>query len=305
MPKKIVFMGTPDFSIETLKILSQSKYDLACVYTQPEKKSSRGQKLKMTPVHILAKKLGIVVRTPKILNDIEFEYLNSLSPYIVIVVAYGKIIPKKFLQIPFKGFINIHASLLPRWRGAAPMQRAIMNLDKETGISIMKIEEGLDTGPFMKQVKISIDEQTNSKELHDKLSKLGADNILNSIDIIINNNAKFIEQNNNNATYAKKVLKGESKILWTDSAEAILAKINALNPSPGAWFDYKGVRHKIWKAKISNLSGEPGNILNEKLTIACHNKSIEVTEIQKEGRSKLSKEDFLAGSKINKGIKLF
>ncbi len=304
MQKKIVFMGTPNFSIKTLEILSQSKYELACVYTQPEKKSSRGQKLKMTPVHIMAQKLGIEVRTPDVLNEVEFEYLNSLSPYIVIVVAYGKIIPKNFLSIPQKGFINIHASLLPRWRGAAPIQRAIMNLDKETGISIMKINEGLDTGPFMKQLKISINDQTNSEELHDKLSKLGADNILSSIDLISSNNAKFIEQNNDNATYAKKVMKEESKILWTDSAKKILAKINALNPSPGAWFNYKGVRHKIWKAKISNLLGEPGSILSKKLIIACGDKSIEVMEIQKEGKTKLSKEKFLAGSKIIAGIKL-
>jgi len=224
MQKKIVFMGTPNFSIKTLEILSQSKYELSCVYTQPEKKSSRGQKLKMTPVHIMAQKLGIEVRTPEVLDEVEFEYLNSLSPYIVIVVAYGKIIPNNFLSIPKKGFINIHASLLPRWRGAAPIQRAIMNLDKETGISIMKINEGLDTGPFMKQLKISINDQTNSEELHDKLSKLGADNILSSIDLISSNNAKFIEQNNDNATYAKKVMKEESKILWTDSAKKILAK---------------------------------------------------------------------------------
>jgi methionyl-tRNA formyltransferase len=304
MQKKIVFMGTPNFSIKTLEILSQSKYELSCVYTQPEKKSSRGQKLKMTPVHIMAQKLGIEVRTPEVLDEVEFEYLNSLSPYIVIVVAYGKIIPNNFLSIPKKGFINIHASLLPRWRGAAPIQRAIMNLDKETGISIMKINEGLDTGPFMKQLKISINDQTNSEELHDKLSKLGADNILSSIDLISSNNAKFIEQNNDNATYAKKVMKEESKILWTDSAKKILAKINALNPFPGAWFNYKGVRHKIWKAKISNLLGEPGSILSKKLIIACGDKSIEVIEIQKEGKTKLSKEEFLAGSKIIPGIRL-
>ena len=297
-------MGTPNFSIKTLEILSQSKYELSCVYTQPEKKSSRGQKLKMTPVHIMAQKLGIEVRTPEVLDEVEFEYLNSLSPYIVIVVAYGKIIPNNFLSIPKKGFINIHASLLPRWRGAAPIQRAIMNLDKETGISIMKINEGLDTGPFMKQLKISINDQTNSEELHDKLSKLGADNILSSIDLISSNNAKFIEQNNDNATYAKKVMKEESKILWTDSAKKILAKINALNPFPGAWFNYKGVRHKIWKAKISNLLGEPGSILSKKLIIACGDKSIEVIEIQKEGKTKLSKEEFLAGSKIIPGIRL-
>jgi methionyl-tRNA formyltransferase len=255
-------------------------------------------------VHIMAQKLGIEVRTPEVLDEVEFEYLNSLSPYIVIVVAYGKIIPNNFLSIPKKGFINIHASLLPRWRGAAPIQRAIMNLDKETGISIMKINEGLDTGPFMKQLKISINDQTNSEELHDKLSKLGADNILSSIDLISSNNAKFIEQNNDNATYAKKVMKEESKILWTDSAKKILAKINALNPFPGAWFNYKGVRHKIWKAKISNLLGEPGSILSKKLIIACGDKSIEVIEIQKEGKTKLSKEEFLAGSKIIPGIRL-
>ena len=157
MSKKIVFMGTPEFSVPTLKVLVKSNYELACVYTQPPKKSSRGQKLKISAVHDAAQKLNLTIKTPKSLNDKnEYEYFKSIDPYIVVVVAYGQIIPKNYLDLPDKGFINIHASLLPKWRGAAPIQRSIMNLEKETGISIMKIEEELDTGPICNSYKVNI-----------------------------------------------------------------------------------------------------------------------------------------------------
>jgi len=301
MSKKIVFMGTPKFSVQTLEVLAKSPFEIVCVYTQPAKKSSRGQKVNTTPVQQTAEKLNLEVRTPHSLHqEEEYDYFKLLNPDIVVVVAYGNIIPKKYFKLSKNGFINIHASLLPKWRGAAPIQRSIINLEKETGISIMKIEEKLDTGPYMRQAKVSIGAQTNAEELSDNLAKLGASNIIECINLIIKNEVKFIEQKNINATYAKKIKKEEARILWKDEAQNILAKINAFNPTPGAWFEYSGARYKIWKAEIVELSGKPGEVLDEKLIIACKNKSLKIIEIQKEGRNKLSLKKFLAGSKIPK-----
>tara|TARA_B100000780_G_scaffold278792_1_gene253715 strand:+ start:2505 stop:3425 length:921 start_codon:yes stop_codon:yes gene_type:complete len=306
MSKKIVFMGTPTFSVPTLEALHESKYRVECVYTQPPKKSARGQKVNPSSVQIISKKLGIQVRSPSDLNNnIEYEYFKSLKPNIVIVVAYGKIIPKKYFNLSEKGFLNIHASLLPKWRGAAPIQRSIMNRDKSTGISFMKIEEGLDEGPYCKQIKVKIEEDTTASELTETLSNLGAENILKCIDEIVKNQAKFIDQDNSKATYSKKIIKEEARINWQLPAKNILAKINGLNPSPGAWFELDGSRHKIWKAAISKFSGRIGEVINDGLTVACKEQSIKILEIQKEGKKKLSIDDFLTGTKITKGTIIY
>ena len=295
-------MGTPEFSVPTLEVLAKSKYKLKCVYTQPAKKSARGQKLKITPIQRAAEKLNLKIKTPKSLNDkSEYEYFKSINSYIVIVVAYGQIMPKNYLDLPEKGFINIHASLLPKWRGAAPIQRSIMNQDKETGISFMQIEEGLDTGPYFKQIKVNINQEINAGNLSNNLANLGAKNILDCLEMIECNKANFIIQDSGKASYATKIKKIESQIIWKDTAENILAKINGLNPSPGAWFEYQSLRYKILKAKTLNLSGEPGKILDKNFTVACKEKSISITEIQKEGKTKLSIKDFLVGTNITVG----
>jgi len=302
MSKKIIFMGTPQISTRTIKTLFSSKYEVVCVYTQPPKKSSRGQRVRKSPIHELAESLNLKVKTPQNLkSENEVNFFKSLNPFLVVVVAYGNIIPKNYLDIPEKGFINIHASLLPKWRGAAPIQRSIMNNEKESGISMMKIREQLDEGAYFKQLKVKIDEQTTSKSLSDTLSKLGAENIIECLELIENNKANFIEQDHSNATYAKKIDKSESKIKWHDTAQNIISKINGLNPSPGAWFTYDGYRYKIWKASISKLKGKPGEILDEKFIVACENGSINILEIQKEGKNKLSIEKFLTGFEIKKG----
>lgn len=297
-------MGTPEFSVKSLEVLSKSNYKLECVYTQPAKKSSRGQREKPSPVEVAAKKLKLNVRSPIKLDMDEYKYLKSIKPYIVIVVAYGQLIPKNFLEIPDMGFLNIHASLLPKWRGAAPIQRSIMNHDLETGISFMKIVEGLDEGPYLKQIKIKIDNQTTSKVLSENLSKIGSENILDCLKLIEDGKAKFIDQNSQNASYAKKISKKEAKINWEETAKNVLSKINALNPSPGAWFEYNGSRYKVWKAAISEKSGKVGEILDGKLTVACKEKSINILEIQKEGKNKMMIEDFLLGTKITSGEKV-
>ncbi len=295
-------MGTPKFSVQTLEVLSKSAFEILCVYSQPPKESFRGKKINRTPIHIAAENLNLKVRTPKDLNEKkEREYFKSLKADIVVVVAYGKIIPKSFLKLSQCGFINIHASLLPKWRGAAPIQRSIMNLDNESGISIMKIEEKLDTGPYMRQVRVNLERQTNSEILSNQLSKLGADNIIDCLNLIIKEEAIFTNQDHSKATYAKKISKIESKILWNDEAENILAKINALNPRPGAWFEYDGSRYKVWKAEIIKGSKNiPGLVTDEKLTIACKKDCIKIVEIQKEGKNKLKLNDFLAGTKVQK-----
>ena len=302
MSQKIVFMGTPEFSIPSLELLISSKYDITAVYTQPPSKANRGQKTIPSSIEIFSKKNLLNLKTPESLNnEEEFEYFKNLKPDLVVVVAYGKIIPKKFLDLPKFGFINLHASLLPKWRGAAPIQRSIMNLDTQTGVSIMKIVEKLDAGPVMLQEIIKINENIDTYTLSKVLSKLGAKSIINALQIIFKGQAVFIEQDHNKATYAKKITKQEGQINWNESANKIVAKINGLNPNPGAWFKFKGERIKIWKGIVTNKEGKPGEIIDSNLTIACSEKSIKIIEIQKEGKIRQTAEKFLLGSKLKLG----
>ena len=302
MSQKIVFMGTPEFAVPTLEQLLKSNHKILTVYSQPPSKANRGQKIKPSDVELFSKKNSLNVRTPsKLDSDEEYNFIKNLNPDIAVVIAYGKIIPKKFLNLAKQGFINVHASLLPKWRGAAPIQRSIMNLDNETGVSIMKITENLDTGPVINQAKIPINENTDAKILTKVLSQLGAKTLLDSINKIVDGTAKFEEQDHSLATYAKKISKAEGKIEWNVSAKKILAKINGLNPNPGAWFEYKKERFKIWKAETANGNGEPGKTLNDKLIIACKEGSIKILEIQKEGKGRQEIDQFLLGNKIKQG----
>ena len=258
MLKNIVFMGSPVFSVPILKSLYQNGYPVSVVYTQPPKKSSRGMKTQKSPVHNMAETLNIDVRTPENLkgNLKEYSFLEELRAELAIVVAYGKIIPENFLTLTKKGFINIHASILPSWRGAAPIQRAIMNLDKKTGIDI------------------------------------------------IDGKANFVEQDDHKASYAHKIQKAEGKINWNNRADEILGLVNGLFPTPGAWFIYKGERHKILKAELGNAKGEPGIVLSENLEIGCKEKSLKIVEIQREGKKAQKSGEFLLGSRIIKGSNL-
>ena len=302
MPHKIIFMGTPQFSVPSLEALAKSSYEISYVYTQYPKASNRGQKLNLSPIQKSAEHLNLPVRSPKTLNtDKELNFFKNLSPDIVVVVAYGQLIPKKFLIIPKKGFINIHASLLPKWRGAAPIQRAIINSDKETGISIMKIKEKLDSGPIMKKIKIEINPYDSSGKISEKLSKIGAENIVRALDDIFEGRVKFFEQEHDLTTYAKKIKKDESKIDWKQNVINIIGKINGLNPNPGAWFEYKKIRYKIWQATIFEKKGLPGTILDNDFTIACKDQSIKIVEIQREGKNKLLLKNFLAGMNFKVG----
>ena len=303
MLKKIVFMGTPIFAVPILKSLYQNGYPISVVYTQPPQKSKRGQKINKSPVQGMSENLSIEFRTPSSLknNNEEYEYLKNLEADIAIVVAYGQIIPKEILSLTKKGFINIHASLLPKWRGAAPIQRSIMSLEKKTGISIMKINEDLDTGPICNSYEIDILANDNAETLSVKLSSLASEKILKNIDNIFDEKVKFKDQLHKEATYADKIEKFEGKIDWDNSADKIIGKINGLYPSPGAWFLYKGERYKILKANLGNGTGNAGDILNDHLEICCDNNSIKVLEIQREGKRPQNINEFMLGSKIKKG----
>ena len=305
MFKKIVFMGTPDFSVPTLKSLYQNGYSISSVYTQPTKKSMRGQKINKSPIQKLAENFNLNIRNLNFLNQKEeLKYFKSLNADIVIVVAYGQVIPKEFLSLSKHGFINIHASLLPKWRGAAPIQRAIMNLDEVTGISVMKIVEKLDSGPTIFKKEIKLNNEMNAEDVSNQLSKIGSEIISDCLDLIEIGKARFVEQDHSKATYAKKINKEEAKIIWKEDAQKIIAKINGLYPNSGAWFLFQGERYKILKATLSDLKGQLGTVLDNNLTIACENKSIKIQEIQRQGKSKQKTTEFLLGSKIKKDLTL-
>ena len=299
-------MGTPMFAVPILKSLYQNGYNISCVYTQPPQKSKRGQKINKSPIQGISETLNLEYRTPPVLNnDEEYNFLNSLDADLAIVVAYGQIIPKKFLSLTKTGFINIHASLLPKWRGAAPIQRSIMNLDQETGISIMRIAEKLDTGPVCNNYKIQLNENLNALEISEKLSNLAAEKILDNVDDILEDKANFVEQDHLNATYASKIQKTEGQINWDENAEKIIGKINGLYPSPGAFFNFNGERYKILKAQIGRAQGNPGSVLSDNLEIACgNNQSIIVKEIQRQGKRPQNIGEFILGSQIKKGSKI-
>ena len=301
MASKIIFMGTPEFSIPALQLLNL-KHEIKSVYTQPPKKKSRGLKIIKSPIHIEAEKLKIPVRSPENLNnESDYEFIKNANVNFIIVVAYGQIIPEKFLNIKNLIFLNIHASLLPRWRGAAPIQRSIMEMDKESGISIMKIIPKLDAGPYVLQKSTNIKPKDNYLSLSKRLSKIGAELVVESISLFEKNRIKFIDQQDKFVTYAKKISKKETKVDWNENAQKLIAKINGLSPYPGAWFKHNGIRIKILEAELSDCRGKVGEVLTDDLVIGCNDKAIKINLIQKEGKAVLDAKNFLAGYKIPKG----
>jgi methionyl-tRNA formyltransferase len=307
MSKKIIFMGTPLFCVPILKSLYQNGYNISVVYTQPPQKSHRGQQINKSPIQGISETLNIDYRTPTTFKDNheEYEFLKELNADLSVVCAFGQIIPKNFLNLTKKGFVNIHASILPSWRGAAPIQRSIMNLDPETGISIMKMNEELDSGPVSNIYKVKIDKNQNAQEISEKLSALAAEKILDNVDDILEDKAKFVDQDHSKATYAKKIYKEESKIDWNEDASKIIGKINGLFPYPGAVFSFNGERYKILKAEISNGVGQVGEIISNHLEVACNNnQSIKILEIQRQGKRPQKINEFMLGSQIKKGSKL-
>ena len=305
MSKKIIFMGTPLFAVPVLKSLYQNGYSISVVYTQPPHKSHRGQKINKSPVQDISEIFNIDFRCPENLNnnDEEYEFIKNLNADISIVVAYGQIIPEKFLNLTKKGFINIHGSILPKWRGAAPIQRSIMNLDTETGISIMKLTKTLDSGPVSNIYKIKLEKHDNAEVISKKLSFLAAEKILNVVDDILEDKAKFVDQDHTKASYANKIKKTEGQINWNDNAPKNIGKINGLFPTPGAFFNFGGERYKILRAERGNGVGQIGEVLSDRLEIACgNNESIKILEVQRQGKKPQKIQDFMLGSKIKKGL---
>jgi len=295
-------MGTPEFSVPTLEALVNNNFEILSIYTQPPKKSNRGQKINISSIQKFSEKNNLPVRNPENLNnDKEYNFIKSLSADIAVVIAYGKLIPKNILKTTKHGFINIHASLLPKWRGAAPIQRAIINGDKKTGVSIMKIEEKLDSGPVLASKELALDQNATYGEIQKKLSVIGSDLLIESLKNIENGKAKFIDQIHSNSTYAKKIDKNETKINWRLDANKVIAYIHGLSPNPGAWFEYENERFKVLRANKSAASGNPGTLLDENLIIACKSDSIQILEIQRQGKNKQITKDFLLGKKISKG----
>jgi len=305
MSLKVVFMGTPEFSVPTLESLIKNKFNILSVYTQPAAKSNRGQKINFSPVQEFAKKNKLKIKNPKNLNNVEeLETFKKLSPDLVVVVAYGQVIPKNFLDLVKFGFINIHASLLPKWRGAAPIHRAIMNGDRKTGVSIMKIEEKMDSGPVISVKELDLEKNKTYGEIEKKLSEIGASLLIESLKKIESGKGKFIEQTHSEATYAKKINKIETKINWNLDADKVISHINGLSPSPGAWFQYEKERFKVLRANKSQYPGVSGTVLDENLTIGCKSGSITILEIQRQGKNKQNAKEFLLGKKIIVGSNL-
>ncbi len=292
---KVVFLGTPDFALTALQKIA-AEHEVVCVYTRAPEVAGRGKKLTKSPVHQWAEEQGIEVRTPRSLkNTEEQDKYCTLQADIAVVAAYGLILPKRIIEAFPLGCINIHGSLLPRWRGAAPIQRAIEAGDVSSGITIMKVVEALDAGDMLLKREVPIDAETTGEILHDKLSEVGADLILEALDKITQ--IKPEPQDESLVTYAQKLDKAESKIDFSQPAEMLERKIRAFNPYPGMFFEYEGERFKVLKAKVSPESGEPGKILqgHDKLLIACGNKSLDVQEMQRQGKKKMHIKDVLNG----------
>jgi len=303
-PLKIIFMGTPDFSIKPLKALLGSTNNIIAIYSQPPRKSGRGMKENKTPVHAFGEDAKIPVYTPQnFKNDNDIAFIKDLNPDIIIVSAYGLILPKKILDIPKFGCLNIHASILPRWRGAAPIERSIMSGDKETGITFMLMDEGLDTGMIIKKFPIKIDQDMNAKSLHDKLSLLASDNLIDTICKYVNGEIEPFNQQEEGITYAEKIQKVECKINWKKSADEILHLIRGLSPYPGAWFlSKKNKRVKVLDARISQIENnfKPGEVISEQV-IACGDNAIEILSVKPEGKKIMYVEDYLRGNSISVG----
>jgi len=292
-------MGTPDFAVPALVALHEAGHELVCVYTQPPRPAGRGKKLQPSPVHRKAEELGIEVRHPTSLKnqDAQVEFA-ALQADVAVVAAYGLILPQAVLDAPSYGCLNIHASILPRWRGAAPIHRAILAGDAETGVTIMQMEAGLDTGPMLAKVITPIDAKTTG-ELTEELAELGANamvGVLNDLEHLA-----AIPQDDGAATYAPKIDKAEARIDWSKPAEEIERRARGLAPFPGAWFESDGERVKLLRAELAEGSGNPGEVLNENFTIACGSGAIRPLRLQRAGKPAMDREDFLRGNPIAKG----
>ena len=297
-------MGTPDFAVPTLVECIGQQHEIAAVYTQPPRPKGRGLVAEPTPVAKIAAMHGIEVRTPNSLKSADEQALFAqLAADAAVVVAYGLLLPKAILEAPKLGCFNLHASLLPRWRGAAPIQRAIMAGDAETGVMAMRMEEGLDTGPILMAERVAIGRRTYG-ELHDDLARLGADLMVRALAALERGSAGERVQASDGATYAKKVAKEETRIDWNRPAREVGCLIRGLSPQPGAWSETRGERLKILYAVPAEGSGEPGDVLDDRFTIACGEGALRITRVQRAGRGAQEAQEFLRGFPLGEGDRL-
>jgi methionyl-tRNA formyltransferase len=297
----LIFMGSPTFSVPALQALLDAGHQVVCVYAQPARPAGRGQKERPCPVHAFALEKGLQVRTPKSLNDEgnQKDFMD-LRADACVVVAYGLILPKPVLDSPRLGCLNIHASLLPRWRGAAPIQRAIIAGDEKSGVTIMQVDEGLDTGDLLLVEETPITGDTTASDLHDQLSEMGARMIVKALSGVVTPEA----QPEQGATYAAKLGRNEGRLDWSLPASELERRVRALNPWPGAWFEYAGTRLKVLAADVSKQSGEAGTVLDGQFSIACGEGTLDVRLVQKQGKEAMAAEDFLRGFDLPSGTRL-
>ena len=309
MTLRLAFMGTPDFAVPTLASIIGAGHDVTAVYSQPPRKAGRGMAERPSPVHRFAEQAGLKVSTPASLKEPDAQQaFADLDLDAAVVVAYGLILPGAILEAPREGCLNLHASLLPRWRGAAPIQRAIMSGDRETGVMVMRMDEGLDTGPVCMAERVPIGHDETAGGLHDRLAALGADLMARALGALERDQLNCTAQAETGTTYAKKIDKAEARIDWSRPAGDVHNQIRGLSPFPGAWFELPGakepVRAKVLASRCVGGSGEPGTLLDDRLTIACGEGAIQLVTVQRAGRSAVSAEEFLRGISLPAGTVL-
>ena len=305
MPLRLIFMGTPDFSVPTLLELIAHGHEIVAVYTRaPKPGGRRGLQLQPTPVEEAARKLGVPVLTPKTLKTEEaLAEFSAFEADAAVVVAYGMILPQAILDAPKLGCYNLHASLLPRWRGAAPINRAIMAGDAESGVMVMKMDVGLDTGDVAMAERLAITDSMTALDLHDRLSRLGADLMVRAMAALARGGLQLRKQSGDGVTYAAKIDKAEARIDWSKPARAVLRHIHGLSPFPGAWAELEHARVKILRCELAQGAGAPGEVLDEQLTIACGEGAIRIIELQREGKGRMQAADFLHGTPVKAGAR--
>ncbi len=302
---RLAYMGTPDFAVPALAALIDAGHEIACVYSQPPRPAGRGQKERLSPVHAYAESQGIPVRTPVSLRDTAAqEEFAALKLDAAVVAAYGLILPKSVLEAPRLGCFNIHASLLPRWRGAAPIHRAILAGDRESGVTIMQMDEGLDTGDIISAESLPITDETTAEILHDALAALGARMIVDALEDVAAGNARATPQPEDGVCYAKKLSRDEGRFDWSRPAIELARAVRAYTPWPGAWFEHDGKRIKILAAVAVSGSGAPGTILDDRLTIACGDGALQLLTVQRSGRGPMDVQSFLLGYDLPQGTVL-
>jgi len=302
---RIIYMGTPDFAVAPLAALIDAGHEIVCVYSQPPRPAGRGHKERLTPVHAFAEAKGIEVRTPKSLrNEDEQQAFAGLNADLAVVAAYGLILPKPILDAPKYGCFNIHASLLPRWRGAAPIQRAILAGDAETGVTIMQMDEGLDTGDMLLVDRVKITPETTASGLHDALMEMGARLIVEAVDKLAAGALTATPQPDEGVTYASKLEKGEGRLDFAKPAVELERAVRAFTPWPGAYFDRDKDRIKVLEVRGTDQSGTPGTVLDDALTIACGEGALQLLKVQRAGKAPMDAEAFLRGYDLPKGTVL-